>query len=279
MPELPEVETYRRDLEPYLAGRTLTQVQIRDIPNAPRILRRHGPVGFVEQLTGALIERVGRRGKFLIVALDRPVALIVHLGMSGRLILADPADPFPPHTHVAFELDGSGQLRFVDARAFGEMFVSPPGNGVTVDLKHLGVDPLQDWPSRAGFSAMLRAHHGKVKPLLMDQQFIAGLGNIYSDEALFAAGVRYDRPADGLTPAEQSELHAAIPRILNRAIGLRGTSTRDAAYRVLDGSLGGFQDSLAVYGREAEPCRVCGASIRRGRWAARSTFYCPRCQS
>lgn len=280
MPELPEVETYRRDLEPHLAGRVIRRAQVRDTPNATRILRRHGPVGFVEQLEGARISGIGRHGKFLIFALDRPVALVVHLGMSGRLMLSDPGAPFPPHTHVAVDLDRGPQLRFVDPRSFGEMFVSPAeGAGLPVDLKHLGVDPLTGWPSLEEFARMLEGRTGRIKHLLMDQRFIAGLGNIYSDEALHAAGVRFDRRANELTASEQERLYAAIPRILGRSIDLRGTSMLDEAYRDLEGSLGGFQDFLRVYARQDQPCAGCGEPIARGRWANRSTFYCSRCQT
>lgn len=279
VPELPEVETYRRDLEPHLLGRTVVRVQVRDTPNAPRILRRHGPVGFCEQLAGARLAAVGRLGKFLILFLEQPTALVVHLGMSGRLMLTARGDAYPPHTHVAVDLSDSRQLRLVDPRSFGEMFVSPLDGVVPKDLAHLGVDPLEGWPSPAEFSQMLASHRGRIKHLLMNQEFIAGLGNIYTDEALHAAGVRYDRPADELTGGEGRRLHTAVPQILERAILLRGTSMRDEAYRDLEGSLGGFQDMLAVYGREDRPCRSCGERIIRGRWANRSTFYCPGCQS
>lgn len=279
MPELPEVETYRRDIEPHLKGRTIARVRLRDTPNAPRILRRHGPVGFAERLRGAQVPSVGRLGKFLILSLDQPAALVIHLGMSGRMLLSERGDPYPPHTHIAVDLDGGPQLRFVDPRAFGEMFVSPLDGAIPKDLAHLGVDPLTGWPPHAEFARMFDPRRGLIKYLLMDQRFIAGLGNIYSDEALHAAGVRFDRPANELTSAERARLHVVVPQIVERAIRLRGTSMRDESYRDLEGSLGGFQDRLAVYGREDKPCRSCGTPVVRGRWGNRSTFYCPRCQS
>ncbi|MEX2587756.1 MAG: bifunctional DNA-formamidopyrimidine glycosylase/DNA-(apurinic or apyrimidinic site) lyase [Actinomycetota bacterium] len=278
MPELPEVETYRRDLEPHLLGSTLARVQVRNTPNAPRILRRHGPVGFAEQLERARVVAVGRVGKFLTLSLDLPVALVLHLGMSGRLMLAEPDDAYPPHTHVVLDLDGDRQLRFVDPRSFGEMFVSLLDGGVPKDLAHLGVDPLAGWPAPGAFARMLHARTGRIKDLLMNQEFIAGLGNIYTDEALHAAGVRYDRPANELSSDERVRLHSAVPQILERAIRMRGTSMQDESYRDLGGLLGGFQDALAVYGREDGPCKSCGEPIVRGRWGNRSTFYCPRCQ-
>lgn len=278
MPELPEVETYRRDIAPHLRNRGIVRAELRDVPNAMRIVRRHGPVGFTEQLSGARVARVGRWGKFLFLDLDSSISLVVHLGMSGRLMIVDPDVDHPPHCHVALDLDDGRQLRFVDPRSFGEMFLSPRGEDRPDELKHLGPDPLNNWPDAGEFRAMLRGHRALIKQLLMNQGFVAGLGNIYSDEALHVAGLRHDRRSNEISAAEAGVLHSAIPSILARAIQQRGTSMQDESYRDLNGSLGGFQNSLAVYARQDQPCPACGTPIVRGRWASRSTFYCPRCQ-
>jgi formamidopyrimidine-DNA glycosylase len=198
--------------------------------------------------------------------------------MSGQLLLATPEDPALRHTHVILgwnDPDGPRELRFVDPRTFGEVFIAQPGGP---ELSHLGVDPLVDVPDGAALAERLRARRTQLKALLMDQRFLAGIGNIYSDEILFAARLRYDRRSDTLTDDDVQQLHQAITGILTAAIAARGSSLADEQYRDLFGQIGGFQRQHQVYGREGEPCPRCGQPIVRIKTGGRSTFFCPRCQ-
>lgn len=273
MPELPEVETIRRDLDRELSGQRIVRVVAR----GRRSLRRHADPGeFVTALLGATVDSVSRRGKYLILALDRPAGVVVHLGMSGQLLLAAAADPEPPHTHVLLGFESGRELRFVDPRTFGEMFVTGADRP---ELAHLGPDPLADVPSGAALARRLHARRTKLKALLMDQDFLAGIGNLYSDEILFAARLRYDRGSDTLTSVEVGRLHRAIGRILAAAIEARGSSLADEQYRDVFGAIGGYQPYHAVYGREGEACVRCGRTIVRIKTGGRSTFLCPRCQA
>lgn len=280
MPELPEVESIRRDLDQEVSGRQIRSAVVPDTPNARRAIRRCVDRRVFEQsLAGRTIVRVERRGKYLVLVLDEGLALVTHLGMSGQMLLADPADPQPKHTHVVLNFYDGGQLRFVDPRTFGQMYVADRSEvGEIEQLHKLGMDPLVRPMSRQQFAGTLGRRKTKLKSLLMDQGFICGIGNIYSDEMLFAAGVRYDRPAESLNPSEVGKLFDAVGEILNQAVANRGTSTKDEQYRDLYGSTGGFQSFLKVYGREGEPCVQCGAPIRRARWTNRSTHFCPVCQ-
>jgi formamidopyrimidine-DNA glycosylase len=274
VPELPEVETIRRDLDAALRGRRIDRVTA-----GGRSLRRHGdPTSFARILVGATVQSVSRRGKYLVVSLHRDQDLVLHLGMSGQLLLATPEDPALRHTHVILgwnDPDGPRELRFVDPRTFGEVFIAQPGGP---ELSHLGVDPLVDVPDGAALAERLRARRTQLKALLMDQRFLAGIGNIYSDEILFAARLRYDRRSDTLTDDDVQQLHQAITGILTAAIAARGSSLADEQYRDLFGQIGGFQRQHQVYGREGEPCPRCGQPFVRIKTGGRSTFFCPRCQ-
>jgi formamidopyrimidine-DNA glycosylase len=280
MPELPEVEVIRRDLLKEVVGRTIDRAEVRDIPNSPRVIRRHGgPPEFAGPLAGMTINRLERRGKYLVFHLDDHLVLVVHLGMSGQLILSGEDEPFARHTHVVLHFAGGGQLRYVDPRTFGEMFVTEEGDlGEIFELAPLGKDPIAGKLPVEYLSSTFARRKTRIKPLLMDQTFICGLGNIYSDEVLFLAGVRHDRPASQITDPEVRLLHEAIPLVLNESIESRGSSIADEQYRDLYGAVGGYQNRLRVYGREAEPCVRCGTPIERARWSNRSTFFCPKCQ-
>ena len=272
MPELPEVETIRRDLVAGVVGKRIERVEATGI----RTLRRGTPDEFVTRVTGRRITAVTRTGKYLRIALDSGDVVVVHLGMSGQLLLVQPADaPRPPHTHVVLDLDDGCELRFVDPRTFGEVFVTTAG---TPELVHVGVDALEGVPSAARLGELLRRRRAMLKPLLMGQRTIAGLGNIYTDEVLFAAGIRHDRRSDTLTDDEVSRLHDAMTDILGRAIAHRGSSLDDRQYRDASGAVGSFQSLHQVYGREGRPCTRCGHPIARDKSAGRSTFHCTRCQ-
>lgn len=280
MPELPEVEVIRRDLAAVLPGATISSVQVVDSPNARRVLRRHL---FVQELagglTGATVQAVGRHGKYLIVALDRAFGLVVHLGMSGRLLVAGAGDPLARHTHVLLDLDGGPQVRYEDPRTFGEVFLADvaPGGAIPA-LGGLGPDALEALPGPAAFARLLAGHRTPVKARLMDQRVIAGLGNIYSDEALFRARVHPLRPSGEISRAESDRIRRAVHPVLQGAIDHRGTSTEDAQYRDAYGLIGDNRRYLEVYDRQGEACTRCGGPIARARWTNRSTHFCPRCQ-
>jgi len=278
MPELPEVEVMRRDLEREVVGKKIKAVEV----TGTRSVRRHkNRKEFITVLTGRKITAVQRRGKYLIVKLDGTDALIVHLGMSGQLLRAKTArEKAPKHTHVAITFTQGGLLRFVDPRTFGEMFVAPYDDlDQQVDeLAHLGLDPLETALSWDLFGRMLAEKKTKLKPLLMDQKFIAGIGNVYSDEILFEAGLKWDRQSDSLSQQEVRRLYRAISETLNGAVKYRGSSLADEQYVDLFGKPGEYQEHHQVYGREGEACVRCRRPIQRARYSNRSTFYCDACQ-
>jgi formamidopyrimidine-DNA glycosylase len=278
MPELPEVEVMRRDLEREVVGKKIKAVEV----TGTRSVRRHkNRKEFITVLTGRKITAVQRRGKYLIVKLDGTDALIVHLGMSGQLLRAKTArEKAPKHTHVAITFTQGGLLRFVDPRTFGEMFVAPYDeiDQQVDELAHLGLDPLETALSWDLFGRMLAEKKTKLKPLLMDQKFIAGIGNVYSDEILFEAGLKWDRQSDSLSQQEVRRLYRAISETLNGAVKYRGSSLADEQYVDLFGKPGEYQDHHQVYGREGESCVRCRRPIQRARYSNRSTFYCDACQ-
>ena len=270
MPELPEVEVLRRDLEAEVVGRSVEWA----IVSGPRTVRRHDPEALVARLAGARLSGARRAGKYLLLGLDGgPEALVVHLRMSGQLILSDPAGSRAPHTHAVLRLSDGRELRFVDPRTFGELFVSsePPGP--------MGADPLDPAWSPALLGRILAGRQARLKALLMDQRRLAGLGNIYSDEALFAAGLRFDRLAGSLVRREVARLHGAIVDTLAAAVAHRGSTLGDGGYVDLYGHPGGHQAHHRVYAREGRPCGRCARPVVRLRLGNRSTFLCPACQS
>lgn len=278
MPELPEVEVIRRDLEKEVVGKKIKQVEVTGL----RSIRRHKQKKeFIAALEGHKIVSVSRRGKYLVLRLDGPEALIVHLGMSGQLLRAKSArDKAPKHTHVVITFTQGGLVRFVDPRTFGEMFVAPYDEleQKVEELAHIGLDPLETALSWELFGRMLAERRTRLKQLLMDQKFIAGIGNIYSDEILFEAGLRWDRMSDSLSQQEIRRLYRAIVETLQEAVKHRGSSLSDQQYVDLFGNLGDFQTHHQVYDREGEPCARCRRPIVRARFSNRSTFYCEACQ-
>jgi formamidopyrimidine-DNA glycosylase len=278
VPELPEVEVVRSDLEAEVAGQRVASVTVTGV----RSVRRQSPQELARRLRGATLGSPRRLGKYLILPLDdagAETALVLHLRMSGRLVLADPAQPRARHTHAVLSLSGGRELRFVDPRTFGELFVAPAPGGVPAELTHLGPDPLDPAWSEAALAGLVLDRRARLKPLLMDQRRLAGLGNIYTDEALFESGLRFDRPAGSLSRQEVGRLHRAITATLLEAVAHRGSSLPDAAYLDLFGRPGGHQAHHRVYGREGQPCPRCGRPVVRRRLGARSTFLCEVCQS
>lgn len=280
MPELPEVEVIRRDLEKEVVGRKIRKAEVRNTRNAMRIIRRHARrKEFEDALKGVKITKIDRRGKYLILHLDTGDALVVHLGMSGQLVLTKASAVTENHTHVVITFTVGGHLRYIDPRTFGEMFVAAKDAlGEIKELQNLGIDPLEQPLTWQYFSQTLAERKAKMKGILMDQKFICGIGNIYSDEILFLAGIRYDRESDTLSSQEVRRLYRAIHEVIQDAIRFRGTSAEDEQYRDLFGAVGEYQDYLKVYQRLGEACRRCRTSIQRARWSNRSTYYCPQCQ-
>jgi formamidopyrimidine-DNA glycosylase len=245
-------------------------------------VRRHKTSAeFKTRLEGHKVNGVRRAGKYLLVDLDGGDVLVVHLGMSGQLLrVKSPKEPMERHTHVVITFTQGGQLRFVDPRTFGELFVTT-GDELTSavpELAHLGFDPLEDVMSWARFGLMLAEKHTALKALLMDQKFVAGIGNIYSDEILFAAGLRYDRPSDSLSAQEVRRLYRAMIETLTEAVKFRGSSLADEQYRDLYGEVGEYQGQHQVYDRDGQPCRRCRNAVVKVKVNGRSAFLCEHCQ-
>jgi formamidopyrimidine-DNA glycosylase len=276
LPELPEVETVRRDLHAAFTGRRIDLVTVE----GTRTLRRHlDPGGVPVRLRGQRLLGADRRGKYLLLDLDGGDVVVIHLGMSGQLLTAAPDAPAARHTHLVVRWDEGPDLRFVDPRTFGEVFVTERGeDGLVPELAHLGFDPVSDAIGWRELGRRLAARGTKIKPLLMDQGFIAGIGNIYSDEILWTAKVRHNRPANELAPREVRAIDRATVAILGDAIEARGSSLSDEQYRDLMGQAGSYQEHHRVYGREGSPCERCGRPIVRLKAYGRSTWYCPHCQ-
>jgi formamidopyrimidine-DNA glycosylase len=278
VPELPEVETIRRDLEKEILGKRIKTVEVGGL----RSVRRHRTKkDFIGRLEGRKVEGITRKGKYLLLRLDGGNILVVHLGMSGQLLrVKSPKEPLDKHTHVVITFTQGGQLRFVDPRTFGELFITTPDEleEEVPELAHLGFDPLEGVMSWTAFGERLYARKTKLKPLLMDQRFLAGIGNIYSDEILFAAGLRHDRSSETLTSQEVRRLYRAMVETLQDAIKHRGSSLADEQYRDLFGEVGEYQSQHQVYDREGQACRRCRSPIVRERVAGRSTFFCRQCQ-
>jgi formamidopyrimidine-DNA glycosylase len=276
MPELPEVETIRRELEREVVGKKVKTVEV----HGTRTVRRQTKKQFVAALEGAKITGVSRRGKFLMVALDTGEVLVVHLRMSGQLRRHPAKDEVDKHTHVVITFTQGGQLRFVDPRTFGEAFVVHPDqlDEVAPELAELGLDPVEQPISWTQFGQLLHAHHVKLKQFLMDQTILAGIGNIYSDEILFAAGLRYDRMTDELSTMEIRRLYRSVVETLHDAVKYSGSTLSDQQYVDLFGKPGSYQEYHQVYAREKQACRRCRGVITKAKFAQRSTFFCPDCQ-
>ena len=279
--ELPEVEVMRRDLEKDVVGRRIKAVEVKGSRNAMRVIRRHPKrKDFTSRLEGRKLAKVERRGKYILLHLDSSDVLVTHFGMSGQFQRGNGRVGIEPHTHVVITFQQGGDLRFVDPRTFGEMFVTDADElGKVKELQHIAIDTLDlvfTWPT---FQYLLAQRATKMKQLLMDQKFISGLGNIYSDEVLFAAGLRYDRVSDTLSSQEVRRLYRAIQETLQDAIKLRGTTLDDEAYVDLFGKPGEYGSELKVYGREGQPCRRCRTPIETVKISQRTSYFCPQCQS
>ena len=274
MPELPEVETVRRGLVREILGREIDNVTV----TGARSVRRHPPEGLTV-LVGDRFTAIDRYGKYLVVRTAGGSDLVAHLRMSGQLRVHTVGDPLAPHTHVRIGI-GDRELRFVDPRTFGELFIAADSDdtGRPVELRGLGPDALDAALDGRALGAILGRRRTAVKAVLLDQRAISGIGNIYADEICFDARVRPARAADTVSRPATWRLAASIQRVLAAAVVAGGSTLRDARYRGVLGESGDFQDHHAVYARAGEPCPVCGTPIRRLQIAGRSAHYCPRCQ-
>lgn len=273
MPELPEVETVRRTLEKLIIGKTIEDVTI----HLPRIIQLPDDVKqFRDQLIGCTIEKVGRRGKFLKLYCP-PWVLVSHLRMEGKYRLASKEEPLEKHTHVIFHFTDGSELRYRDVRQFGTMHLFEAGTEDQQNpLKKLGPEPLTEDFTLDWFQEQIRKRHSKVKAVLLNQEFLAGLGNIYVDESLFEAGIHPERLASSLQEEEIEKLYHSIQNTIREAIQLGGSSVR--SYLNGQGEMGMFQLKIQVYGRKNEPCPRCGHPIERLVVAGRGTHICSQCQ-
>ncbi|HUE38912.1 MAG TPA: bifunctional DNA-formamidopyrimidine glycosylase/DNA-(apurinic or apyrimidinic site) lyase [Candidatus Binatia bacterium] len=269
MPELPEVETIRRGLDRRLRGARIVRVEIRE-PRLRRVVDRAA----LESLVGRRVERIERRAKYLLADVGEGLVWLMHLGMSGRLLLLPAGAPAAAHEHVRVEFDDGGVLCYRDPRRFGWMRVAPRGE--LAELAGLGPEPLTPRLRAASLRERLRGTRRDVKAALLDQRVLAGIGNIYANEILFRAGIRPTRRCHRLTMSELGAIARATRAVLSAAVERRGTSFSD--YFDSDGVPGTFQQVLAVFDRGGAPCRRCGTSIKRRPHGGRSSFYCPSCQ-
>ena len=272
MPELPEIETIRRGLGPLLVGRRVLGVEVRD-----RRLREPIASRSLARLRGAAVTGIRRRSKYLLLDTDSGLTLLIHLGMTGQLWVADRDKPRRPHEHVVIALDDGRQLRFADTRRFGLMHVVRSDRlDLHPRLKGLGPEPLDGEVLGERLWRSTRRLKKPVKNFLMDTRAIAGVGNIYACEALHRAGLGPRRPVGRIARPGWDRLVVCLREVLNEAISAGGTTVRD--FLNAEGDVGYFAVSLRVYDRKGKPCERCGGSIRRIVQAGRSTFYCPRCQ-
>ncbi len=272
MPELPEVETVARSLEPQVAGRLIVGVERLDWA---RMVEPHPAPVFSDLITGRRILRAHRRAKWVLLALDAGWTLALHLRMSGRLTVQAPDDVARPHVHLILTLDNDRRIFFDDERKFGRVRLLDAAGLAALDAAH-GPEPLDERFTAAALARILAGRRTKIKPLLLDQRLIAGLGNIYASEALWLAQLHPLAPASAIDAAGATALHAAIRTVLHQAIAYEGSSLRN--YRNSYGARGQNQEHFLAYDRAGTPCQRCGAAIERIVVAQRSTFFCPTCQ-
>lgn len=271
MPELPEVETIKEQLAAKITGLTITGATIY----LEKVIATPAPVRFGEMIRGRAILGVNRRGKFLLFDLSGGYRLVVHLRMSGQLVYETAAGPLPRHTHLVFHLD-RGRLRLTDLRQFGRVWLVPAAAVQVKELGKLGPEPLSSAFTEEYFLARLQKSRRRIKALLLDQEVVAGIGNIYADEALYVAGVHPARRASDLSVREGKALYRAIQNVLQEGIAHRGTSIRD--YVDAGGEEGSHQHFLKVHNRAGRSCPECGTKIEKVKLGGRGTYFCPRCQ-
>lgn len=284
VPELPEVEVVRRGVDHWSVGRVMDQVQIRH----PRAIRRHAGGGgdLVDRMLGATIAATDRRGKYFWLVLDTRELLVVHLGMSGQLLVQPAASTDEAHLRVRLSFADDGpELRFVDQRTFGGIFLDVPEDGpASTDgrplpslISHIALDPFDPLFNPAAVTKAVRRRSAPIKAVILDQSVVSGIGNIYADESLWRAKLNWAIPADALSAPRVRALLGHAKDVMADSLAAGGTSF-DSLYVNVNGSSGHFSRSLAVYGQEGRPCPRCGTPIIRERFAGRSSFRCPKCQ-
>jgi formamidopyrimidine-DNA glycosylase len=273
MPELPEVETVRRTLNELVIGKKIDHVTV----HLKRIIQKPEEIGeFCLLLAEQTIQSVERRGKFLRFLMD-DYTLVSHLRMEGRYGVYDGEEPLELHTHVVFHFTDGSELRYKDVRQFGTMHLFPKGRDLEEQpLKKLGLEPLEEGFNLAAFRAKIAHRTTKIKPLLLNQEYIVGIGNIYVDESLYLAGIHPEREANSLSAKELAALHAAIVKTLSEAVAAGGSSIKSFVNG--QGEIGMFQHQFKMYGRKEQPCYSCGQPIEKSVVAGRGTHYCPKCQ-
>ena len=273
MPELPEVETVRRQLEPALVGRRFEHVTIDD----PRLVRPYDPAEVAAELEGERVVAVERRGKYLVFRFESGRVLLIHLRMTGSL-LRTPGGSLPDDSHrrAVVKLDDGSDVAYRDVRRFGTWLLLEPGEAEPYLDARVGDEPLDALFTAARLGERLAGRRTSLKAALLDQRTLAGMGNIYADEALWRARLNPLRPAAGLDRAEVRRLHGGIRAALEQGLARQGSTLRD--YRLPDGGGGSMQDEFRVYGRRDEPCDRCGTPIARTQVAGRTTWFCPTCQ-
>lgn len=273
MPELPEVETIRRTLSGKVEGRVITAVRL----DLPRLIKWPAADEFLAIIRGKSIEKLVRKGKYLLFHLDDRNVLVIHLRMTGRLFYVTADTPLDKFVRIIFDLDNGDRLIYADTRTLGTLYLMPEEQLWRIaGLASLGPEPLTAEFTEDYLKQALSKRSGKVKAVLLDQKLIGGLGNIYVDECLALAGIHPERPAASLDQYEIAKLHKAIDQVIEAGIVHGGTSFRD--YRDGAGQKGSHQHHLHVYGRKREPCRTCGTAIERIEVGGRGTHYCPECQ-
>lgn len=273
MPELPEVETVRRSLIACLNGLSIVSAQVR----MPKLIQNLTAEEFVQAITGCTVLNIDRRGKYLLIRLSGGLTLVIHLRMTGQLRYSAPDVPEPPHTHIVLLLSDGYELRYTDIRQFGFWFLAP--NDIidkVARTEKLGPEPLSDELTLTEFAALFAGRTGNIKALLLNQHFLAGVGNIYADESLFAAHIHPERRVDSLTQTEITALYNSLRHVLEQGVRMRGTTFSDYVDGL--GMSGSFQHVLRVYGRANEPCTICSTPIIRRVVAGRGTHICPSCQ-
>lgn len=281
MPELPEVETVRRGLNQVTLDR---EIKGGDVLRHSTIAYPFSASDFLVGVTGSVISQWHRRGKYLLAELHREKAIAgwlgIHLRMTGQLLWLDPNDPLQKHTRVRLFLDNTRELRFVDLRTFGKMWWVPPNQApetIITGLQSLGVEPFSPEFSLQYFAQKLQNRRRPIKTALLDQALVAGIGNIYADEALFLSGIRPEILCCQLTPKQIQRLHDAIIKVLQTSIDKGGTTFSN--FLNVQGVNGNYGGVAWVYNREKEPCRVCDTPIQRIKLAGRSSHFCPQCQT
>ncbi|HEX6417144.1 MAG TPA: DNA-formamidopyrimidine glycosylase [Acidimicrobiales bacterium] len=278
MPELPEIETLRRGLERETVGRRVKSV---DVPVAKAVHRNGSRKAFQARLEGAKIKGVERRGSLLVFTLDSGELLVIDIGTSGRLLRTSPKDEVPKDTQVVITFTQGGQLRMADAEGVAEAFVVTPDLLLeeVPELADLGLDPVAAPVSWTAFAqSLVTRRNEKLKPLLLDQTFVVGLGGLYADEILYDAGLRPDREVSTISTMEIRRLYRSLVEILHEATKHHGTSTEEHPFTDLQGKEGSFQGELEVWGRDGEPCRRCRQTVAKQRSGGRVTYWCPSCQ-